>query len=192
MKDISFKIMIIISFLLRIFVCLIVMSPLYAFVYSFVFVFVYYIARNYNLGYMIMLVMLDYMFMFYLSSVYAGNGLQSLFVSVISFVIMNSILYPTLISKIGVETSYKSLNKKSNVFIDKGIKALENNDVDVALDEFKNAIKSHKKNYLGYMGMCDALNKTNKKDLRKFKYYKKKCIKYAPKELKENIVRRYE
>ena len=57
---------------------------------------------------------------------------------------------------------------------------------------FKSAIKNYKKNYLGYMGMCDVLAKSNKKHLKKFKYYKKKCIKYAPSELKENIVRRYE
>lgn len=192
MKDINFKVMILLSFLLRVFMCLCIANSLYAFIYSFVFISIYYSLRNYNLGYIVMIVMLDYLFTFYLTTLHVGENIHSLLISVICFVIMNSMLYFVLINKIGFETSSKALKKKSNVYVDKGIEALENDNVDIALSEFKNAIKSHKKNYLGYMGMCDALNKTSKKDLKKFKYYKKKCIKYAPSELKENIARRYE
>jgi Tfp pilus assembly protein PilF len=82
---------------------------------------------------------------------------------------MNSILYIALINKVGEETSSKALTKKSNVYIDKGLKALEENKVDDAVNEFKSAIKSYKKNYLGYMGMCDALSKSEKKNLIKMK-----------------------
>lgn len=192
MKDINFIVMITLSFLLRFSICLIFTSELYAFIYSFIFVLIYCIAKNYNLGYVVTLVMLDYMIMFHITGLFVGDGVISLIVSTISFIVMNSLLYIILINKIGIETSAKSLNKKSNVYVDKGIKALENDDIDSALNEFKNAIKSHKKNYLGYMGMCDALSKSPKKHIKKLKYYKKKCIKYAPKELKDNIVRRYE
>ena len=74
----------------------------------------------------------------------------------------------------------------------KVLKAMQDNDLDIAIDEFKSAIKNYKKNYLGYMGICNILTRMDKKNLKKIKYYKKKCIKYAPKELKDNIVRRYE
>ena len=168
------------------------MNPMVAMIYSVGFTMLYYFARKYNVMCIIMVLMLDYIFMFNLTGNYMGINIYSLLISAFAFVIMNSILYIVLVNKVGEETSSKALTKKSNVYIDKGLKALEENKVDDAVNEFKSAIKSYKKNYLGYMGMCDALSKSSKKSLLKMKYYKKKCIKYAPKELKDNIVRRYE
>ena len=39
--------------------------------------------------------------------------------------------------------------------------------------------------------MCNTLSKMDKKNIKKLKYYKKKCVKYAPKELKKAILDRY-
>ena len=192
MKELEFKFIIIVSMLFRFFVCLTIMSPALAMIYSIGFTLFYYFARKYNVIYIIMILMLDYIFMFNLTGNYMGINIYSLLISVFAFAVMNSILYIALVNKVGEETSSKALTKKSNVYVDKGLKALEENKVDDAVNEFKSAIKSYKKNYLGYMGMCDALSKSEKKNLIKMKYYKKKCIKYAPKELKDNIVRRYE
>ena len=96
-------------------------------------------------------------------------------------------MYFLIIDYVGEITSNKVLTNISNIEVDKGIKALENDDYDLAIEAFSNAIKEHKKNYLGYMGMCNALTKMDKSNLKKLKYYKKKCIKYAPKELKNTI-----
>ena len=139
-----------------------------------------------------MLVMLDYLFISYFGFLNYGDSIESIVVSVIVFVAINLVPYIILVNKIGEDTSIRSLNKHSNAYVDKGIKALEKEDIDLAISEFESAIKSYKKNYLGYMGMCDALSKSDKKHLKKFKYYKKKCIKYAPENLKENIIKKYE
>jgi hypothetical protein len=39
--------------------------------------------------------------------------------------------------------------------------------------------------------MCNTLTKIDQKNIKKIKYYKKKCIKYAPKELKDSINNKY-
>ena len=75
--------------------------------------------------------------------------------------------------------------------MDEGINALENEDYDLAMELFSNDIKEHKKNYLGYMGMFNTLVKIDEKNIKKINYYKKKCIKYAPNELKESINSKY-
>ena len=192
MKDLGFKYMIGFAFALRFLVCIAILPWGVALAYTLLFVSFYYFIKNLNVGYTIALVMLDYLFMFALVKESMGANIYSLLISVFAFVLMNSVLYIVLINKIGSETSPRRMKGKSEVCIDNGLKAMQDNDLDIAIDEFKNAIKNYKKNYLGYMGMCDVLAKSNKKHLKKFKYYKKKCIKYAPSELKENIVRRYE
>lgn len=110
----------------------------------------------------------------------------------IYFVISSGLIYYMVIDYVGKQTSNKALTKNSNVEVDKGLKALENDQYDKALESFNNAIKEHKKNYLGYMGMCNTLSKMDEKNLKKIKYYKKKCIKYAPKELKKSISEKYD
>jgi len=192
MRDINLKIMFIISFILRFFVCLALMNYILSFIYSAIFISLYYMFRKYRVGYIVSLVMLDYLLLSNICLHLHGASISTLVTSVIAFVSCNTLPYLVLINKIGKETSYKELNKNSNMYVDKGIKALEKEDIELAISEFESAIKSHKKNYLGYMGMCDALTRIDKKNLKKFKYYKKKCIKYAPENLKENIVKKYE
>ena len=192
MKELGFKWIIGASLLVRFFVCLTILPWGIALAYDCIFILLYYLFRRFNVGFTIMLVMIDYMFMFLLVEKILGASIQTLLIASIAFIMMNSLLYIALINKIGVETSPRRMKGKSEVCIDNALKAMQEDNMEMAVDEFKNAIKNYKKNYLGYMGMCDVLLKENKKHHKKFKYYKKKCIKYAPVELKENIVRRYE
>lgn len=191
MKDIDMKMIFIVSGILRFFACLMIMNLIWALITTVLFSAVYYLLRKYNVGYLVLVVGIDYLLISYCSMIKYGANAYSVYISLITFVMMNFIPYFILINKIGEETSYKALNRYSNEYVDKGIKALEKEDIDLAISEFENAIKRHKKNYLGYMGMCDALSKKDLKHLKKFKYYKKKCLKYAPEKLKENIVKKY-
>ena len=135
--------------------------------------------------------MIDFIIGLYLNFNIYGLNYFSILFSLLYFISSSGFLYLLLIDYLGKVTSRKKLKEKSNVEIDKGIKALENNEYEIALIAFSNAIKEHKKNYLGYMGMCNVLTKLDKENLKKIKYYKKKCIKYAPKHLKESINDKY-
>lgn len=120
-----------------------------------------------------------------------GYDFKSIFISLLLFIFSSGFLYSLIVNHSCKVYSYRQLKSISNMEIDKGIKALENNNYDVAIEAFTNAIKEHKKNYLGYMGMCSTLTKMDKKNLKKISYYKRKCIKYAPRELKETINDRF-
>ena len=147
----------------------------------------YLIWKKSDISSYILLVMIDYIFGYYLCISAYDINLQSLLFSLIYFVCGSGYMYFLIIDHVGKITSNKTLTNISNIEVDKGIKALENDDYNLALESFSNAIKEHKKNYLGYMGMCNTLTKMDKKNLKKLKYYKKKCIKYAPKELRNSI-----
>ena len=158
---------------------------------TFISLYSYFMIKRYNVSSYLPFVMIDFMTGFFLTYEVYGLSLFTFIFSIIYFILSNFLLYYILIDYIGKITSSKQLRARSNNEIDKGIKALENNDYNKAIESFSNAIKEHKKNYLGYMGMCNTLNKMDKKNLKKIHYYKKKCIKYAPKNLKESIKNKY-
>jgi len=133
-------------------------------------------------------VMLDYSLVFYYCYLEYGASITSIYMSFIIFMFSSSFMYYLILI---VSSDFKKMKKIANMEIDKGIKALENRDYESAIESFSNAIKDHKTNYLGYMGMCNTLTNMDKINLKKLEYYKKKCIKYAPKELKKSIYKRF-
>ncbi len=137
------------------------------------------------------IIMIDYIVVFYFTYLNMGLGLDMILISILAFILSNSFVFYLLINDVAIATSSKKLYSVSNDIVDEGIKALENEDYDKALEAFSNAIKEYKRNYLGYMGMCTTLTKMDKKNIKKIKYYKKKCLKYAPRELKESIGKKY-
>lgn len=136
-------------------------------------------------------IMIDYICIFYFTYLKNGIGVDTIAISLLAFLLSNGFILYLLIIKMATVTSNKMLSIASNDIVDEGIKALENEDYDKALEAFSSAIREYKKNYLGYMGMCTTLTKIDKNNIRKIKYYKKKCIKYAPRELKESISNKY-
>ena len=168
-------------------------TPLYSFIYVFcIFVIslilIKYKIKIYNY---FMLILSDFLLCFLMVFKVIGTNINSIFISLFYFIFSSGYLYVLLGINLSKKTSIKALNTISNSEVDRGIKALENDNYDLAKDCFLSAIKQNKSNYLGYMGMCNTLNKFDKKNLKKIQYYKKKCIKYAPKELKDNIEKRY-
>lgn len=152
----------------------------------------YLISKRSSISTYLPLVMIDFIVGYFLCYNLYGLRLHMIVFGAIYFVISSGLIYYMVIDYVGKQTSNKALTKNSNVEVDKGLKALENDQYDKALESFNNAIKEHKKNYLGYMGMCNTLSKMDEKNLKKIKYYKKKCIKYAPKELKKSISEKYD
>ena len=144
-----------------------------------------------NISSILPVVMIDYICLFYFSYVRNGLGLDTIIISIMAFFLANGFVLYLLANEIAISTSSRKLSYTSNDIVDEGIKALQNEDYDKALEAFSSAIKEYKKNYLGYMGMCTTLTKMDKKNIKKIKYYKKKCIKYAPRELKESISNKY-
>lgn len=193
MKNKIFWMFFVISVAIKFLISLIISDPITSFVYC-LFLLVNYLflmSKKSAVSLYLPLVMSDFIFGFYLCFNIYGMSIYSLIFSLIYFVCSGAYMYFLVIDYLAETTSNKALSKISNLEIDKGIKALENDDYNLAIEAFSNAIKEHKKNYLGYMGMCNTLTKMDEKSLKKIKYYKKKCIKYAPKELKESIVDKF-
>ena len=166
-------------------------NPLFSFAFVLIMSLIYsLIIHNKSIHSILFLSIFEYLSIFMLARIETSFNITTVFTSLALFIISNLGIYTFLVFNLAKSTSFKSMNKESNVFIDEGIKRLESNDYDNALIEFENAIKTHKKNYLGYMGMCDTIIKSNK-DKKRFEYYKKNAIKYAPRELKENIKKKY-
>lgn len=192
MKD-KIQIMLFVSaFFIRFILDIVLKDTFISSVYSIIFIFIYSImiykkCKSINF---IPVIMLDFISNFYLCLASYGYGVTSIVISVTRFLIANVLLYYLIIFYIETNNVI-TLKKESRIAIDKGISALEKNEYDLALEEFKTAIKKHKENYLGYMGMCNTLKSMQSIDLKKLNYYKKKCVKYAPKELKENINNKY-
>lgn len=189
MKNKVFGAFFILSITIKFLISLVIADTITSLIYCLFFFFTYseLILKKSNIGLYFPFVMIDYILGYYLCFNIYGMSLYSLLFSLIYFVCSSSYMYFLIIDYVGEITSNKALNKISNIEVDKGIKALEKDDYNLAIESFSNAIKEHKKNYLGYMGMCNTLTKMDKTNLKKIKYYKKKCIKYAPKELKDSI-----
>ena len=139
----------------------------------------------------IMLLMIDFLLGFIICQTIIGVNFISLTFSIIYFSLSGVFLYYLLFEDLIDKTSFKTVRSLSNYEVDKGLKALEKDNYKEALECFTKAIKENKKNYLGYMGMCNTLHKIDKSNIKKIKYYKKKCIKYAPKGLKDSINDKY-
>lgn len=182
-----------VALFIKFIISLILLLPIYAFIYTMAIGIVSYCLLKYNFkmfNYM-MLIMVDFMFGFILIFNQIGINLIALVLSFLYFIVSGCFVYIILINSLGEKTSSKRMRSISNIEVDKGIKALENDDYQSAIDYFSKAIKDNKSNYLGYMGMCNTLFKYDAKNSKKLNYYKNKCIKYAPKELKESIKIRY-
>ena len=133
--------------------------------------------------------MIDYLLQFYCVYLRYGMCIKSIYMSFIIFVITSGFLYWVILM---YASDFKKGKKVSNWKIDKGIKALERREYQLAEEYFLSAIREHKENYLGYLGMCNVIKSENKYcHSKKFEYYKKKCIKYAPRQLKPSLVERY-
>ena len=174
MKKKIFNVLFVLACVIKFMVTLVISDTILSFAYSMFFFsfYSYLIARKSNISSFLPLVMIDYLLGYYLCTIHYGINVQSLLFSVIYFVCASGYMYFLIIDYVGEITSNKVLTNISNIEVDKGIKALENDDYDLAIESFSNAIKEHKKNYLGYMGMCNTLTKMDKSDLKKLKYYK--------------------
>ena len=146
----------------------------------------YFISKRFKMGKFLPILISDYLIAIYLTYGFEFNVMH-LLLSTIYFIAANGVIYGVMISYIAKDTTFKTVRSRSNEKVDLGIKALESDKYDDAFDLFKEAIREHKTNYLGYMGMCNTLTKMNKRDEREFSRYRKKCIKYAPRNLKGKI-----
>lgn len=183
-----------VAFLIKFVISLMVTNWTIALVYSVIVAFVYFrlISKKLRPGRFIPFVMLDFIVSFYLCYKSYGLDLHTILISLIYFIFSSSGIYFFIIDWLAKDTSSFKLSFSSNMEVDKGIKALEENDYEKALESFSKAIKDYKRNYLGYMGMCTTLSKMDKKNLKKINYYRKKCLKYAPRELRESITKKYD
>lgn len=182
------------AFLVKFALSIMVADILFAFLYAFLFlsIYVFMLKMKFKTISFVPFVMIDFIISFYFSLNYFGYNSSAVIFAFVYFAISNGLVYYLIGYYLGKSTSSRYLIRTSNFEVDKGIKALENEDYDAAIEAFSNAIKEHKKNYLGYMGMCNTLSKMDKANLREFNYYRKKCIKYAPKDLKESISKKYD
>ena len=172
---------------------LILRNPLTALLYSIVIGFFgvclfKYKMKIYNY---VMLLMIDFLIGFMFCESLIGINILSITYAIMYFSLSGVFFYYLLFENLTDKTSLKNIKNSSNKQIDKGLNALEKDDYKEALECFSKAIKESKTNYLGYMGMCNTLTKIEKTNIKKIKYYKRKCIKYAPKELKESINNKY-
>lgn len=170
-------------------VSLLLTTPVNALLYTaFIAIFVYlltkYTTKLYNYA---LLISADFLIGFLILGNSIGMNASGLFLSVFYFLASGAFFYYLLVDYVAQQTATRVLRNISDVEVDKGIKALENDNYELAIDYFTQAIKENKTNYLGYMGMYNTLNKFDKKNIRKIKYYKKQCLKYAPRELKESV-----
>ena len=185
--------LLIVGAIIKFFISLLITNITISFVYSFVFLSIYFllISRRSNVGKYIPFLILDFIAGFYLCYLKYDLGVFMVSISLIYFVFSSFCVYFAVFESLIRErpTSRVTL---ANFEIDRGIKALEDKDYELALEAFSKVIKEHKGNYLGYMGMCTTLSKMDKKNLKKIAYYRKKYIKYAPRELRESITNKYD
>lgn len=193
MENKSYNMMFVFSYFIKLLVTISFLGMYWGVFYSLFFVALisWLLYKKSNLFYFVCLVMMDFLFVCLAYNGFAGVNIESLLVTLKYFVLSNGLVYFLSINYLAMETSPGRLKYNSNIEIDKGIKALENQDYDKAMEAFTNAIKEHKQNYLGYVGMCNVLSETDKKNLRKYKYYKKKSLRYAPDTIKEELKNKY-
>ena len=180
----------IIKILMSVIICDVFVSLMYGLIL--LFVYAYFINKKSSFFMYLPFIMIDFIVGYFLCYKMYGLSVYTIIFGILYFVMSSGLIYFFIIDYVGKQTSNKTLTKNSNIEVDKALKALENDQYDMALKLFSNAIKEHKKNYLGYMGMCNTLERMDQKNLKKIKYYKKKCIKYAPKELKKSIGEKYD
>lgn len=183
-----------IGFIIKFGISLFITNWVISVIYSFVFAFVYYkmISNKTSVGRYVPFIMLDFIICFYLCYKSYGLDIFMVLTSLIYFAFSSFGVYFFIFEILVREEPKSKVAFLANIEIDKGIKALEENDYNLALETFSKVIKENKDNYLGYMGMCRTLSKMDKRNLKKINYYHKKCLKYAPRELRESINKKYD
>ena len=185
--------LLIVGTIIKFLISLLITNITISFVYSFIFLSIYIImlARKSNVEKYVPFIMLDFISAFYLCYLSYRLGAFMIAISLIYFMFSSFVIYFAIFESLVRERPI-SIHSLANIEIDRGIKALEDKDYDLALEAFSKVIKEHRENYLGYMGMCTTLSKMDKKNLKKIEYYRKKYIKYAPRELRESITNKYD
>ena len=130
-------------------VSLLLTTPLNALLYTaFIAIFVYlltqYTTKLYNYA---LLISIDFLIGFICLGRTLGINASSLLLSVFYFLASGAFFYYLLVDYVAQQMASRTLQNVSDVEVDKGIKALENDNYELAIDYFTQAIKENKTNY---------------------------------------------